>query len=128
MKQLFIICITVLSFASCKKTSEALTLLGTWEVDSYIENGTDQTTLYKATYTDYLIKFDASNNYIETYKVAGANVTNAGEWKLTNGGDDYELTNQADNTKRYYHIIELNPESASVSEDNGTKEYHLLKK
>ena len=58
---------------------------------------------------------------------AGANITNAGAWKLTNGGSDYELTNQSDNSKRYFHIIELNPASASVSEDSGTKEYHLLK-
>ena len=128
MKKLIFLFAIIVSFSSCKKTVEALTLYGTWQVDSYKENGADKTTVYKATYTNYLIKFDASNNYIETYTLAGSNVTNAGEWKLTNGGSDYELTNQSDNSKRYFHIIELNPASASVSEDSGNKEYHILKK
>lgn len=127
MKQLILICFIVFSFASCKKTDEANTLLGEWRVDSYKENGTDQTTVFKAAYANYLIKFDASNNFIETYTFAGTNVTKAGEWTLTNDGEDYELVSQVDSSTRYFHIIELNPESASVSEENGTKEYHLLK-
>jgi len=102
-------------------------MLGTWQVDSYKQDGADNTTIFLATYTNYQIMFDASNNYIETYTFAGANITNAGPWELTNGGDDFELTNQSDGTKRYFQIIELNEESASISEDSGTKEYHLLK-
>jgi|688.fasta_scaffold996169_2 hypothetical protein len=128
MKKLILILLVAVSFASCKKTTEAITLLGKWEVDSYSENGTDKTTIFKASYTNYLLTFDASNNYIETYTIAGVNVTNAGSWKMTNGGDDFEFTNQADNSKRFFHVIEINPASASISEDGGTKEYHLLKK
>lgn len=117
----------VLTISSCKKSTLAPTLLGNWEVDSYRENGADQTTIFKATYLNYIIKYDASNNYIETYTTAGINTTNAGEWKLTNGGDDFELTNQADNTKRYFHIVELNPSSATITEDSGNKSYNLRK-
>ncbi|MBP9152368.1 MAG: lipocalin family protein [Flavobacteriales bacterium] len=116
-----------MGFSSCKKTEAALTMLGTWQVDSYKENGTDQTTVFLTAYENYQIMFDASNNYIETYTLLGVHVTNAGPWKLTNGGEDFELTNQGDGTKRYFHIIELNPESASISEDSGAKEYHMLK-
>lgn len=124
---LFVLCASILSFSSCKKTVEKLTIVGNWHVDSYSENGADQTTVFKAAYINYKIKFDASNSYIETYTLAGTNITNAGGWVLTNGGSDFELTNQADNSKRYFHIIELNPASASVSENSGAKEYHLLK-
>lgn len=127
MKKLIFLFAIIISFSSCKKSTTVNTLLGSWRVDSYKENGTDKTTVYLNTYTDYLIKFDASNNYIETYKLAGVNITKAGDWKMTNGGTDYELTNQADSSKRYFHIIELNPQSASVSENNGGKEYHYLK-
>lgn len=127
MKKLIFLLAIVLSIFSCKKTTEALTLLGSWQVDSYTENGVDQTTVFKATYLNYLIKYDASNNYIESYKLGGVNVTNAGEWKLTNGGDDFELTNQADNSKRYFHIVELNASSATVTEDSGNKSYNLRK-
>lgn len=127
MKQIIFLLAIVLTVSSCKKTTESLTLLGNWEVDSYRENGVDQTTLFKATYLNYKIKYDASNNYIETYNIAGVNVTNAGEWKITNGGEDYELTNQVDNSKRYFHIVELNPSSATVTEDSGNKSYNLRK-
>ena len=127
MKKIILLLIVVVSFTACKKSTEKLTLLGKWEVDSYTENGTDQTTVFKAAFTNYLLMFDASNNYIETYTIAGVNVTKAGSWKLTNNGDDFEMTNQVDNSKRYFHIIELNPASASISEENGTKEYHILK-
>ncbi len=127
MKQIIFLLAIVLTVSSCKKTTESLTLLGNWEVDSYSENGVDQTTLFKATYLNYKIKYDASNNYIETYTIAGVNVTNAGEWKITNGGDDFELTNQADNSKRYFHIVELNPSSATITEDSGNKSYNLRK-
>jgi hypothetical protein len=119
--------IVSISLSSCKKTVEAFTMLGTWQVDSYKENGADQTTVFLAAYEDYLITFDVANNYIETYTLVGVDVTNAGPWKLINGGDDLELINQADSTMRIFHIIELNGESASISEENGTKEYHLLK-
>ncbi|MEI6312521.1 MAG: hypothetical protein WCP57_09690 [Bacteroidota bacterium] len=128
MKKLILLMFVVLSFSSCKKTAEAITLLGKWEVDSYSENGIDKTTIYKASYLNYLLMFDASNNYIETYTLAGINITNAGTWKMTNGGDDFELTNQVDGSKRFFHVIEINLASASVSEDSGVKEYHLLKK
>jgi len=42
-------------------------MLGTWQVDSYKENGADQTTVFLAAFEDYLITFDVANNYIETY-------------------------------------------------------------
>jgi hypothetical protein len=127
MKQIILMLAIVLTISSCKKADEPQTLLGDWSVDSYMENGQDKTTVYKAAYEDYVIKFDASNNYIETYKFLGNNTTNAGPWKLTNGGEDFELTNQVDNTKRYFHIVELNPSSATITEDNGVKSYNLRK-
>lgn len=81
--------------------------------------------LFKNIYVNYRIKFDASGNYTETATVLGVNQTNGGPWKLINNGDDLELTNQADNSKRYFHILEIKASSSKVSE--GTHEYHLLK-
>jgi len=119
--------ILILSFSSCKKTVVSFTIVGNWNVDSYYENGVDNTTAFKATYVNYKINFDASNNYIETYTAAGINFTNAGPWKLINGGNDIQLTNQSDNTIRNFNIIEIKASSAKISENNGTKRYHLLK-
>jgi hypothetical protein len=127
MKHITFAFVLLLSISSCTKPATALTLLGNWEVDSYEFNGTDQTTAFKAAYINYLLKFDASNNYIETYTLLGINTTNAGPWKLTNGGEDFELTNQVDNSKRYFHIVELNPSSATITEDSGNKSYNLRK-
>jgi len=127
MKKIVFIFAVTASLISCKKTTEALTLLGQWEVESYILDGNDQTTLFKATYENYLLTFYASKNFVETYTVLGVNTTSAGPWIMTNNGNDFELTNQADNVKRYFNIIELNPSSATISEDSGTKEYNLRK-
>lgn len=125
MKKIFILCAIVVSFSGCKKTVEALSMIGTWAVDSYYDNGADQTTFFKNLYVNYRIKFDVSGNYTETATVLGVNQTNGGPWKLINNGDDLELTNQTDNSKRYFHIIEIKPNTSKVSE--GTHEYHLLK-
>jgi hypothetical protein len=128
MKQLIIMLVVALAFTSCKKEEdEPINFIGTWTVDSYEENGIDQTTLFKATYLDYIIKFDASSNYIETYKIGAINFTNAGPWKLTNNGTDLELTNQADNVKRYIKIEEHNTSSATITENSGEKSYNLRK-
>jgi hypothetical protein len=128
MKQLIIMLLIALAFTSCKKEEEEpLNFIGNWTVDSYEENGVDQTTLFKATYLNYIIKFDAANNYIETYTIGVINFTNAGPWKLTNNGTDLELTNQADNVKRYIKIEELNTSSATITENSGEKSYNLRK-
>lgn len=129
MKKLLLILTIAITLFACneKEDIEPNTLHGTWEVDSYNENGVDMTTQYKATYVNYKIKFDRSNNFIETYTLLGANTTNAGEWKLINSGEDLELTSQVDNSKRYFNILELNPSSATITEDNGSKEYNLRK-
>lgn len=127
MKKIIFLFAIVATLSSCKKEVAALTIVGNWNVDSYRENGTDQTTVFKATYQNYIIKYDASNSYIETYTLAGVNTTKAGAWKMTNDGKDFELTNQADNSKRYFHVVELNPSSATITEDSGNKSYNLRK-
>lgn len=127
MKKLILIVAIAFLFSSCKKTEETYTMLGNWEVDSYRENGVDKTTLYKSTYINYVIKYDASGNYIETYTLLGVNTTNAGQWILTSGGASLELTSQVDSTMRFFDVIELNSSSATLTEDNGAKSFNLRK-
>lgn len=100
-------------------------MIGTWKVEGYYDNGADQTIVFQNLYVNYKIKFDASGNYLETATVLGSNISNGGPWKLINNGNDLELTNQADNSKRYFHIIEIKASTSKVSE--GTHEYHLRK-
>lgn len=78
MKKALIVFVVLALVFSCKKAINSLTMIGTWTVDSYYENGTDKTTDFKNLYVNYKIKFDASGNYIETAKVLGADITNAG--------------------------------------------------
>ncbi len=125
MKYAIIICALALTISSCKKEVTKLTMVGSWTVDSYYENDNDQTTVFKAAYVDYKIVFDGSNYFIETYKFAGINVTNAGQWKLLNDAVDLQMTNQADNSVRTFRILEINPNSSKVTE--GSKRFHLLK-
>lgn len=127
MKNASIALLLLLTFSGCKKTIHSLSMIGTWVVDSYYENGADKTTDFKNVWVNYKIKFDAAGNYIETATVLGVDMTNAGPWKLINNGSDIELTNQSNNSKRYFHIIDLKTYTAKISEDNGAKEYHLLK-
>lgn len=129
MKKLFLILTIAITLFSCKDKDdvESFTILGDWEVDSYRENGQDMTTLFKTTFKNYILKFDASNNYIETYMLFDENITNAGDWELINGGDDLELTSQVDSSKRFLDIVELNSLSATITEDSGSKSYNLRK-
>lgn len=125
MKYAIIICALALTISSCNKEETKLTMVGTWTIDSYYENDVDQTTIFKAANEDYKIVYDASNYFIETFKVAGVTTTNAGTWKLTNGEVDLQMTNQADNSVRTLRILEINPESSKLTE--GSKRYHLIK-
>lgn len=129
MKKLFLILTIAITLFSCKDKDdvESFTILGDWEVDSYRENGQDMTTLFKTTFKNYILKFDASNNYIETYMLFDENITNAGDWELINGGNDLELTSQVDSSKRFLNIVELNSSSATITEDSGSKSYNIRK-
>jgi len=124
MKYAIIICALALTISSCKKEVTKLTMVGSWTIDSYYENDVDQTTIFKAAYVDYKIVFDGAL-FIETYKLAGTKVTNAGTWKLLNDADDLQMVNQVDNSIRTLRILEINPNSSKVTE--GSKRYHLLK-
>ncbi len=129
MKKIFFLfaAITALTITSCKQQVEEYNMIGTWKIDSYYENGNDQTTLFKSVFVNYLLTFNISGTYLETYTALGIDVTKGGPWELINNGDDLKLTNQVDSNVRYFHIIEINPNSSKVSEDSGNKEYHLLK-
>ena len=100
-------------------------MIGTWQVNGCYENGVDQTAFFQSVYVNYKIKFNTSGDYLETSTVLGSPVTNGGPWELINNGDDLKLTNQSDNSVRYFHIIEIKATTAKVSE--GTREYHLAK-
>ena len=119
--------IIAISVSSCKKQVEEFNMIGTWHIDSYYENGADNTTVFKSVFVNYLITFNATGTYLETYTALGVDVTKGGPWELINDGDDLKLTNQVDSTIRYFHVIEIKASSSQVSEDNGNKEYHLLK-
>lgn len=113
------------SFSSCKKTIESFRMLGTWEVDNYYVDGSDQTAAFQSFWVDYQIKFEISGDYIETATVASVPLTIEGTWKVADDGNSFELTNNADETKRNFNIIEVKSGNAKISE--GNKEYHLSK-
>jgi hypothetical protein len=113
------------SFSSCKKTLQSFRMLGTWEIENYYVDGNDQTAAFKAFWVDYKIMFDVAGNYIETATVGGVPLTVAGTWKVSDDGNSFELTNQADETKRNFNIIEVKSGKAKISE--GNKEYHMNK-
>lgn len=125
-KGIFLLAI-ILSLASCKKAVQTFTILGTWQVDTYTENGVDKTTAWKAIWQNYKIDFDISKDFTETATVSGLPYTNVGKYEMINGGDDIILTNQSDSSVRNYHIIDIKVNSAQYSEAGGTKVYHLSK-
>ena len=116
-----------LSLSSCKKAVETFNMIGTWEVDSYTENGVDKTTFFKNTFVDYRIKFDASKNFLETSKVAGVDVTNGGSWKILSGGGSLELTYLSDGSVRVLKTDEIKRTTAIITETAGNKVFNLRK-
>ena len=89
-------------------------MIGTWQVQSYYDNGADQTAFFQSVYVNYKIKFSASGDYLETSTVLGSPVTNGGPWELINNGDDLKLTNQSDNSVRYFHTTRSARPTSSV--------------
>ena len=123
MKRVFIVmAVLLVALPSCRKFS----IVGTWRVTQYFENGADKTTDFNNLYVNYKIKLDGSGNFIETATILGINTTVAGPYELTNGDTKLTLTNQADNSKRYFDILELKNSTAVIRQDNN-KEFHLAK-
>lgn len=127
MKKILVFCFIVISFSGCKKATVALTMIGTWSVTNYYNGGTDATAFFHALYVNYRIKFETNGNHTETATVAGNYTVIEGPWQLINNGSDIELTDQSNNSKRYFHIIEIKASTAKVSENNGNIVYHLQK-
>ena len=127
IKKMIFLFVVVIALSSCKKAVQTFTILGTWQVDSYTENGVDKTSAWKAIWQNYQIDFDLSKDYTESATVGGVPYTTAGTYEMINGGNDIKLTNQADSSIRQFHIIEIKLNTAKYSEDGGTKEYHLIK-
>ena len=127
MKKIIVLCFVIISFSGCKKATVALTMIGTWSVTNYYNGGNDATAFFHGLYVDYRIKFEGNGHCTETATVAGNYTVNEGPWQLINNGNDLELTNQSNSSKRYFHIIEIKATTAQVSENNGDIVYHLKK-
>ncbi len=128
MKKTLAACIIILlTFSGCKKAITSLTMIGTWSVAKYYNNGYEATAFFQALYVNYRIKFETNGHSTETATVGGNYTVNEGPWQLINNGNDLELTNQSNNSKRYFHIIEIKASTAQVSENNGSIVYHLKK-
>lgn len=121
-KIILVIAVLMVALPSCRKFS----IVGTWRVTQYLENGVDKTADFNVIYVNYKIKLDGSGNFIETATILGINTTVAGPYELSNGDTKLTLTDQSNNSKRYFDILELKNSSAVIRQDNN-KEFHLAK-
>jgi hypothetical protein len=98
-KSIFLLFLVTVLFAACRKKTEAPSIFtiitnGKWKVDRFINNGTDQTALYK----DWVFTFSPDNriasitNGVEIYRAAWLeNETNNTFSILVNSPDPYLL-------------------------------------
>lgn len=101
IKSISIICITALSlttFNSCKKypdgpafslMTKKARLCGSWQMEKYIVDGTDQTTFFYTVLPGYVIEVKKDETYTSTY-IAGTIET--GKWEFTNNKKDLKTT------------------------------------
>ena len=126
-KGLLLLFAIIFSLSSCKKAVETFNMIGTWEVDSYSENGVDRTTYFKETFVNYRIKFDVAKTFLETANVAGVDINNGGSWKVLSGGGSLELTYLSDSTVRVLELVDVKRNSSIIRENATGKQFSLNK-
>ena len=107
-KKIFIMLIgiaVVITVSSCQMAYE-ISLQGSWEVDEYYRNGTEDTQSFHLLFGDYVIKFHPDGDFTETYKAGNLlPITITGKWEVINNGRQLELVDE--NTTRTFDIMSV---------------------
>ena len=104
-KKLFLMLIgiaVVITVSSCQMAYE-ISLQGSWEVDEYYRNGSEDTQAFHLLFGDYVIKFHSDGDFTETYKAGNLlPLTITGTWEVLNNGGQLQLVDE--NTTRTFDI------------------------
>ena len=145
MKKIGILSIAALlmggiALTSCKKYEEgpALSLLtkkarvaGTWEVESYWENGVDKTSDYRAGVSSETYTYDKDGSYTIALTTIIGQINDAGTWEFINDKEDIKtLSNTSGATPDTMVIVKLKNKEMWVKETGGStiSEYHFKAK
>ncbi len=129
------ICLT-----SCKKYEEgpALTLLtkkmrvaGTWEVESYWENGVDKTSDYRQGVTSETYVYEKDGTYSISVTTIIGTINDAGTWEFITDKEEIKtLSNQSGSDPDTSVIVRLKNKEFWMKDKGGSTvhEYHLKAK
>jgi hypothetical protein len=129
-----------IALTSCKKYEEgpALTLLtkkmriaGTWEVESYWENGVDKTSEYRQGVTSETYVYEKDGTYSISVTTIIGTVNDAGTWELISDKEEFKtLSNQSGSDPDTMVIVRLKNKEFWMKDKGGNTvhEYHLQAK
>lgn len=125
MNKLFYAFIAVLFLTtSCNKEQLIKNLVGTFKLNSYIQNNVDKTAEFKASHQDYSLRFEENNVFVESYLLNGQVYTQVtGEWQLINSNKDIQLVD-AQNNVRMFNIKKIDKSSLTLTK--GNEEYKFI--
>ncbi len=137
MKKGHILIFTVLSIlaVSCSRYDEnpafnllpvKMRLTNTWEIEKYLDNGSDNTDNYKGLLPGYQIELTSEDSYVETanYPIIGGSWTNNGSWSLSDDKSQIIFTGDKEGT---YTIVKLTSKELWIQDIDGNdvQEVHL---
>ncbi|HRN94729.1 MAG: hypothetical protein M9931_06290 [Chitinophagales bacterium] len=133
MNKLFYAFIAVLFLAtSCTKEQLIKNLVGTFKLNSYIQNNVDKTAEFKASHQDYSLKFEESNLFTESYLLNGQVYSQiTGEWQLINSNKDIQLVDKSSigsatsTSVRMFNIKKIDKNNLTLTK--GNEEYQFSK-
>lgn len=129
-----------IALTSCKKYEEgpALSLLtkkmrvaGTWEVESYWENGVDKTSEYRQGVTSETYVYEKDGSYSISVTTILGTINDAGTWEFVNDKEEIRtLSNQANSTADTMVIVRLKNKEFWMKDKGGSTvhEFHLQAK
>jgi hypothetical protein len=88
----------------------------TWRISKVFRNGTDDTSNYIASRSDYTIQFSGAGNFVEAYFPSGLNTPFqvAGTWIINGSVTQLSLTDQ--NQSRVFRIDQLSETNFDLSD------------
>jgi len=114
----------LLMLPGCKLLYER-TIQGTWKLDTYLYNNSDDTENFLVLKKDYTITFYENNDFVEEYKagfIIYVDVTNAGTWvieKKTDGKIGELQLRLTDDNVRIFDIKKISKDEIDIYRDLG---------
>jgi hypothetical protein len=106
--------VALLMLSGCKPFYNKM-IEGTWKVDTYYNNGSDETTAFLLLFGAYNITFYSNGDFIEEYLAGNIlPTTNLGTWEITGKPGAFQLVLTDKSQVRTYDIKKISKDTIDI--------------